>query len=50
VVFHGAAGDPREPHYKSQSTLWRHGATVPMHYDWAAVRHAALAHTHFEAA
>jgi penicillin amidase len=47
VVFHGAAGDPREPHYDSQSALWRRGETVPMHYDWAAVRDAALAHTQF---
>ena len=50
VVFHGAAGDPREPHYDSQSALWRRGATVPMHYDWTAVRDAALAHTLFEPA
>ena len=50
VVFHGSAGDPREPHYDSQSTLWRQGGTVPMHYDWAAVREAALAHTLFQPA
>jgi penicillin G amidase len=50
VVFHGAAGDPREPHYDSQSALWLRGATVPMHYDWTAVRDAAHAHTRFEPA
>lgn len=48
VVFHGAAGDPRDPHYDSQSSLWRQGATVPMHYDWAVVRDAAQTHTLFQ--
>lgn len=47
VVFHGAAGDPGEPHYDSQSELWRRGATVPMRYDWSAVQDAALARTIF---
>jgi penicillin amidase len=44
IVFHGASGDPRAAHYDDQTPLWQRGETVPMHYDWSAVREAAESH------
>jgi penicillin amidase len=45
VVFHGAAGDPREGDYDNQSDIWRRGETVAMQYDWALVAASAALHT-----
>ncbi|WP_208509996.1 penicillin acylase family protein [Variovorax paradoxus] len=45
IVFHGAAGDPRDAHYADQSDTWRRAETVPMHYDWRTVAAEASSHT-----
>ena len=50
IVFHGSSGDPRDPHYDSQSDLWRRGKTVAMQYDWDIVATSALSHTVFQPA
>jgi len=44
IVFHGAAGDPRDAHYADQSDTWRRAETVPMHYDWRIVAAEAASH------
>jgi penicillin amidase len=45
IVFHGASGDPRDAHYDDQTTAWKRGETVPMHYDWTTVADTASRHT-----
>jgi len=50
VVFHGAAGDPADPHYDDQSEAWRTGRTVPMHYDWSTIAATARRHVRFQPA
>lgn len=43
VVETGASGWPGSPHYGDQNPLWLSGGTVPMLFDWAAVRAGAKA-------
>jgi len=50
IVFHGASGDPRSPHYDDQSEAWRRGVLVPMHYDWRVIADAASSHTRLQPA
>jgi penicillin amidase len=45
VVFHGASGDTRSPHYDDQSQRWLRGQTVPMAYGWDTVKAGAASHT-----
>ena len=45
ITFHGSSGDPRDPHYDSQSNLWRRGETVAMQYGWDVVAASAVIHT-----
>ncbi|MFT3801626.1 MAG: penicillin acylase family protein [Burkholderiaceae bacterium] len=48
IVFHGTAGDPRDPHYDDQSALWRRGETVPMRYRWETIAAEAERHVRLE--
>jgi len=34
IVFHGASGDPRSPHFADQHADWAACRMVPMTYDW----------------
>lgn len=41
IVFAGASGDPRSPHYADQHAVWAQTRMAPMLYDWGTIERAA---------
>lgn len=42
IVFHGVSGNPTDPWFMNQNTLWSRGEMIPMLYDWHEIERQAV--------